>query len=96
MNDCAPEGVILGVENQSGQGIGGITDWRWNAFNNGLQDFFNADAFLGGTFNMRIRIESQFRIYFFENTVNISGRQINFIDNRNDREIVFHRKIQIG
>jgi len=66
-----PVGIVFGVKNQRGQGIGGVASGRRNALDNGFQNLFNAHAFFGGTFDVGVRIKSQFRINFFQNPVNI-------------------------
>ena len=96
VNNRAAERIVFGVENQSGQRIVGAALGRRYALDDGFENFFDPDAFLGGAFDMREGIKPQFRINFFENPVNVGGWKIYFIDHRNDFQIVLQRQIEIG
>ncbi len=45
---------------------------------------------------MIVRVETEFRVDFFEDAIHVGGGQINFINDRNYRKIVFHCQVEIG
>jgi len=95
VDNCAAEGIVFGVENQSGQRICGASLGRRDAQDNRFENFFNPGAFLGGAFDMREGIKPQFRINFFQYAVNVGRGQIDFIDDGNDFQIMFQRHVKI-
>ena len=85
----------MAVKNQCTERLFLITDWRWDAFDNGFQDFRYADAGFGTCRDSFCSINRKQRLNFFSNALRVCGREVNFVDDRDDRQIRIHRKIRI-
>ena len=86
----------MGVKDECGKRGGRIPCGRWNPFDNRFQDCLDTDAFLGGTFQMAVRIQPQFGIDLLNDPLDISRGQIDFINNRNDHQSGIDSQIGIG
>ena len=62
----------------------------------GLQDLVDADTFLGRTQDGQIRVEAQFPVDLVFDHVHVRRGQVNFVDHRNDGQIVLHGQVEVG
>ena len=76
-------------------GASAIAARRRHAFHDRLQRFVNADALLGADQKGVARIEADHFFNLFANPLRLGGRQIDFVDDRNDFEIMVQRQISI-
>ena len=65
-------------------------------FNNARQHVIDADVILGGNRNRLERIEPQFGINRLLCTFDIGRWKINFVDHRQQGQVVFQRQVEIG
>ena len=70
--------------------------WRRDSFDDGLQNILNANVFLGATGHSIFTRDRQDILDLRDGPVDIRVGQINFIDHRNNLEILFHREMDIG
>ena len=85
----------MAVKNQSTEWLIRITVWWWNAGNHSLKNLWYTDTGLGTRRDGLCRIDGQYRLDFFGNTLGVGGREVNLIDNRDDHKLSVHRKICI-
>src|SRR3989337_1226084 len=70
----AAERVIMGIEDQSGQGRFGIAFRRGNPLHDGLKNTFYTCSLLCRAFKVAFRVQSKFRIYLFDNPFHVRCR----------------------
>ena len=67
----------------------------WYSFDNRLQQLVNADARFSGAFDDFVGINTKHLMHFFGDFVDACMHQVNFIDDRNDLEIVIHGSVRV-
>ncbi len=92
----SPEGVVLGVEDQRGERRLRIALGRRDPLDDRLQDFFDPDSLLGGTFQMGVRIQTQLRVDLLDDPLDVRRGKIDLVDDRDDRQIVLHGEVEVG
>ncbi len=94
-NDHAAIGIEPGVEDQCPQRRVGIATRRRHALHDRFEDFVNTDPLLGADQNRVAGIEADYVFNLFANPLGFGGGQIDFINNRNNFEIMVQREISI-
>jgi hypothetical protein len=89
-------GIVVRIENKRLQRGFRIALGRRQPMDNRLEDLRDADALLGRDEQGPVRIEAQVLVDLLLDAVDIGGRQIDFVDDRNDLEIVLHGQVEVG
>ena len=92
----APEGVVVGVEDEPGEGFFGAAFGGRDPGDDGLEDLVDADAFLGGAQDDVVRIQAQLAFDLLLDPVHVRGGQVDLVDHRDDGEVVLHGQIEVG
>ena len=95
MDHRAPERIVLRIEDQGGQGGVRVSLRGGDAFHDGFKDFFNADAVLGRTLQVQVRIQAKLGVDLLDHPFHIGRREIDLVDDRDDFEIVFHGQVEV-
>ena len=96
MDHRSPEGVVLGIEDQGGQRRRRIALGRRDPLDDGLEDLLDARSLLGGTLQMGVRVESQFRVDLLDDPLHVRRGEVDLVDHRDDRQIVLHGEVEVG
>ncbi len=96
MHDGAPEGIVVGVEDQGFQRGLGIARGGLQAGDDGLQDRLDADAFLGGNQKGGFRVQAEILLDLILDAVDLRRGQVDFVDDRDDVQVVLHGQIEVG
>ena len=96
VNDGAAKGVVVGIKDQRlqrrpGRRSGGGS-WLTMASSNAL----DPDALFGGNENGVFRIKPEILLDLLLYPLDVRRRQIDFVDDRNDFQVVFQGQIQVG
>ena len=94
-NFDTPVGVEVRVENEGLQGTIGFAFWGWNTFYNSRQNFGNTDAFFARSRDNIGAFATQQVHHLVFDLFGHGTRQVNFIENGNDNEVVIEGQIQI-
>ena len=86
----------MGIEDQGRQGRINAALGRRDPLGNGLQDLFDPDPFLGRTKEGRFGIQTQVDFNLFLDPFDIGRRKIDFIDDRDDGQVLFQGGIHVG
>ena len=89
-------GIKLGVKHQSLQGCLAVAFGSRNALYNGLQHILNTQARLGTAQHCVAGINADNVLDFLLHMLGVGAGQINFIDNRDNFQIVVQGQIHIG
>jgi hypothetical protein len=89
-------GIIVRVENKGLQLGFRVTFGRRKPPDNRFQNLRDAGSFLGRDEKGLVGVEAQIFVDLFLYPVDIGGRQIDFVDDRNDLEVVLHGQVEIG
>ena len=92
----APVGVVVGVEDQGGEGRLDAPLGRRDLGDDGLQDLVDAEAFLGGAEDGHIRVQTQFPVDLLLDPLDVGRGQVDLVDHRDDGEVVLHGQIEVG
>ena len=85
----------MAVENQRTKRLVLITDRRWDALNNGFENFRDADTCFSTCGDSFCRINQKQRLNLFSNALRVGGREIDFVDDGDDCKVRIHRQIRI-
>ena len=96
MHHGAAVRVVVGIKDQGFERPGGITGRCRQPGDNCFQYGFDAGAFLGGNQQGLVRVQAEIfgDLHFYP--FDVRRGQIDFIDDRNDLQIVFHGQVEIG
>ena len=89
-------GVKIRIESQGLHGRRSRRFRRRNPFHDRFQNFVNANSFLGAGQDRRLAGNRQDIFQLLLRLRHIRVRQIDFVDHRNDGQILFHRQMHIG
>ena len=88
--------VEVRIERQRLQRLLARRSRRGNPGHNRFQDLVNANALLGAGENGGVGGNGQNLLQLQPRQRNIGVRQINFVDDRNDRQVLLHRQMHVG
>ena len=88
--------VEMGVEDQRFQRRVRVSGWARQILDYAGKDVFNSLSRLRGDRDRLKGIESQVGIDLLSSPVNICGREIDFVDHRQELEVVLHGQVEIG
>src|SRR5262249_39982715 len=95
-NDHAAIGIEPGIEDQRAQRNLGIALRRRHQVDDRFQNLVYPRALLGaGQYRFR-RVQPDYRLDLFADALGLRGRQIDFVDDRNDLQVVVQRKVGVG
>ncbi len=92
--DDAAIRIELSVEDQRAQMIA-VSLWRRNALDDRLQDGFDTDPVLGAGENAFALLHHEQFFDLAHDALGIGGRQVDLIDDRDDREFVLERQVVV-
>ena len=92
----ALERVEVAVVDQRLEGGVRVARRAGHPVHDGVEDFQHAHAGLGAGFQDVLAVDPDGRLHFRRHGVGTGGRHVNFIQYRNDREIVLDRQVGIG
>ena len=96
VRDDALVSVEIGIEAQRLQRRRARRLRRRNALDDRLQNFINANPLLGAGQNRRVARNGQNVLQLFPGLRDIRMRQVNFVDDGDDGEILLHRQVHVG
>ena len=96
VGDDAFIGVKIGIEGERLEAPLPGRFGRRNARDNGFENVLNADALLGAGGNGQGRFDGQNVFELLERLRDVGVRQIDFVDDRDDGEVLFHRQVHVG
>ena len=95
-DDHAAVGVVPAVEQQHAQRRGDVTDGRRDLGDDPLEDLVDPLAFLGGRQDRVGRVDADHLLDLAADVLRIGGRQVDLVDDRDDREVVVHGQVDVG
>src|SRR6185369_15841934 len=96
MDDDTLISVEIGIEDKGLIRANTRAFWLRHARNNCLQDLINPDAFLSACKNRRFSGDRQDILQLLASLGNVRVRQINFVDDRYDGQVLLHGQVDIG
>jgi hypothetical protein len=96
MNHSAPEGVVVGVEDQGLQRRLSIAHGRRQLLDHGFHDVLDAQPFLGRYQNGRFGVQAEVLFDLILDPVDVRRRQVDLVDYRNDFQVVFQCQVEVG
>jgi len=96
MRDDALIGVVIRIERQRLQTL--FARWLrwWNACDDGFKNIFDADALLGAARDRPFARHRQHVLQLLQRLRNVRVTEINLVDDRNDRQVLFRREMIVG
>lgn len=88
--------VVDRVEDHRAGGGGGDTDRGGDVADHAVQQGLHADAGLGRDLEDVLRLTADEVGELLGELLRLGGRQVDLVEDRNDREVVLHRQIEIG
>ena len=95
VRDDAAIRIELRVEDESAQIVVDALGRR-NAVHDRFEDFLDADAFFGAGQDRVAGLDHQQLLDLFLDPLGIGGREIDLVDDRDDRQVVLERQVIVG
>ena len=96
VDDHAPIAVVVAIKNQRPQGlVDGVGRGR-HQVDNRLENFVNADPFLGRGQNGTAAIEADNLFNLFSDAFRFGSGQIDFVEHRDNFQVVFEGEVDVG
>ena len=95
-DDHAAVGVVPAVEQQHAQRRGDIADGRRDLGDDRFEDLVDPLPFLGGRQDRVGRVDADHFLDLAADVLGIGRRQVDLVDDRDDREVVVHGEVDVG
>ena len=94
-NDAAV-GIIKRVEDGGAEEpVGGLGGWG-NEFNDGFEDFLNANAHFGGSGDAVLARDGEDFLELLSAAIDVGGGEVDLVENGDDGEVLLHGKVDVG
>ena len=91
-----PKRIVVRVKNKGLESVLRTTPRRGYLLRDRFQYSVDTSPFLSRTQNGQIRIQGKLGLDLFLNPIYICRRQIDLVDNRDNGEVMLHRRVKIG
>ena len=95
VDNDTPVGIIMGIKNQRLKKSIGIPFWSRKIFNCGFKNLMNSNSFFCRHKKCCLAVKTQIFIYLILCPFYFCGRKIDFIDYRDNLQIMLHGKIKV-
>ena len=92
----APERIVVRIEDQTTQRFVGIAARRRQLLHHRFENLIDADPFFGRCQDRSFRVQPQIVRNLLTYPVDIGRGQVDFVDDRDDFQIVFQRQVEVG